>query len=392
MPDPRIDEATTLMNNFALRTGLTSSLPQRRYLWTDAFAICNYLGLARSTGDERYMELALQLVNEVHHTLGRHRDDDKRTGWISGLGEEDGELHPTRGGLRIGKALPERGPDEAVDENREWDRDGQYYHYLTKWMHALDQVTRATKKAIYNTWSRELAHRAFNAFTFVPSSGWQPRRMVWKMSIDLTYALVPSMGQHDPLDGYITNLQLLTTTANLAQPASAPDLADDTSKLAPMLKWGDWTTTDPLGIGGLLTDACRLHQLMQQGLSQDMKMLDDLLSASLSGLEHYAGGNELQQPAQSRLAFRELGLSIGLHAVERLQKAVDDETDDATNAPLNTRLDALMQYIPLRDHIETFWRDPEHQRSRTWTGHRDINEVMLATSLAPEGYLELVPL
>ncbi len=51
MSDPRIDEATTLMNNFALRTGLTSSLPQRRYLWTDAFAICNYLGLARSTGE-----------------------------------------------------------------------------------------------------------------------------------------------------------------------------------------------------------------------------------------------------------------------------------------------------------------------------------------------------
>ena len=31
--------------------------------------------------------------------------------------------------------------------------------------------------------------------------------------------------------------------------------------------------------------------------------------------------------------------------------------------------------------------EPEHRRSSSWTGHRDINEVMLATSLAPHGYL-----
>ncbi len=28
--------------------------------------------------------------------------------------------------------------------------------------------------------------------------------MYWKMSIDLTRPLVSSMGQHDPLDGFIT--------------------------------------------------------------------------------------------------------------------------------------------------------------------------------------------
>ena len=42
------------------------------------------------------------------------------------------------------------------------------------------------------------------------------------MSIDLTRALVPSMGQHDPLDEYISNLQLRATArrnrGNLAQP------------------------------------------------------------------------------------------------------------------------------------------------------------------------------
>ena len=392
MTNPRIEEAIALMNNFAERTGLSSKQSPRRYLWTDAFAVCNYLGLARTTGEQAYTELAMHLVNEVHYLLGRYQDSDKRTGWISGLNEHDGELHPTRGGLRIGKALPERGADESHDENLEWDRDGQYFHYLTKWMYALDQLTRATQQPYFNTWSRELAHRAFCAFTYTPSSGWQPRRMAWKMSIDLTRTQVASMGQHDPLDGYITNLQLCATAATLPQPTTGPDLEEETSQFATMLKWGDLATADPLGLGGLMIDACRVQQLMQQGSLVDTQLLDNLLSSSLTGLQHYVQRNELQQPAQYRLAFRELGLAIGLHAVERIQQAIVDETRQAsTNLKLDKQLTALMQYMPLRDEIEAFWRNPEHQRSTTWIEHQDINEVMLATSLVPDGFLVLMP-
>src|SRR5216684_2205383 len=59
-----------------------------------------------------------------------------------------------RGGLRIGKKLPERSAGEPFDEQLEWDRDGQYFHYLTKWMHALDQVARSTKQPRFNLWAR----------------------------------------------------------------------------------------------------------------------------------------------------------------------------------------------------------------------------------------------
>ncbi|HXJ81488.1 MAG TPA: hypothetical protein VMS64_22760, partial [Candidatus Methylomirabilis sp.] len=90
------------MSGFAERTGLTSDRPKRRYLWTDAFAVCNLVGLARLTGERAYMDLALRLVDQVHHVLGHYRADDARTGWISGLNEQEGESHPTRGGLRIG--------------------------------------------------------------------------------------------------------------------------------------------------------------------------------------------------------------------------------------------------------------------------------------------------
>jgi hypothetical protein len=72
----------------------------------DAFAVCNLLGLYRDSGERRHLDLALRLVDQVHHTLGRYRSDDPRQGWISGLDEETGERHPTAGGLA------ERGPHE----------------------------------------------------------------------------------------------------------------------------------------------------------------------------------------------------------------------------------------------------------------------------------------
>ena len=99
--------ARRIMLDFARRTGLLSSeSPPLRYLWTDAFAVCNFLGLFVEHGDEEALQLARRLVDQTHHVLGRHRPDDPRRGWISGLPEEQGEAHPTSGGLVIGKPLP----------------------------------------------------------------------------------------------------------------------------------------------------------------------------------------------------------------------------------------------------------------------------------------------
>jgi len=388
MPDPRTREAIALMNNFAQRTGLASEQPRRRYLWTDAFAVCNFLGLARATGEARYEVLALQLVDQVHTTLGQHRDDNPRTGWLSGLSARAGALHPTRGGLRIGKALPERGPDEPVDERLEWDRDGQYFHYLTKWMHALDQVTRASQRPEFNACARELDAVTYAAFTYPPAAARGPRRMYWKMSIDLSRPQITSMGQHDPLDGYITTLQLRTTAAALPEVNAEPTLETETREFAAMLRHTEWATPDPLGIGGLLIDAYRVAQLQQEGALPDLPLLESLLGAAHKGLQYYAQSGELRQPVEYRLAFRELGLAIGLHAVERLWLAANTTAGRAATSPrVRSQLQALSQYLPLRDEIESFWRNPEHQHS--WTEHRDINEVMLATSLVPDGFLVL---
>jgi hypothetical protein len=106
-----------IMIDFAKMTGLypENSRP-KRYLWTDAYAVCNFLGLYRQTSEERYKQFALSLVDQVHATLVLHRRDDHRTGWISGLDEEEGRRHPTKGELRIGKEMNERKPDEPFSE------------------------------------------------------------------------------------------------------------------------------------------------------------------------------------------------------------------------------------------------------------------------------------
>jgi hypothetical protein len=379
--------ATSLMTGFAERTGLTSGRPGQRYLWTDAFAVCNFLGLARLTGKRHYTDLALQLIDQVHHVLGRYRADDTRAGWISGLGERDGESHPTRGGLRIGKTLPERRPDEAFDMQVEWDRDGQYFHYLTKWMHALDQAAIATRDPRFNLWARELAEVAHAAFTRGPR-GPGGRRMVWKMSTDLSRPLVPSMGQHDPLDGLITCTQLEATASLSSSASPGPALKRAIADFAAMVEGMDILTEDPLGLGGLLSDACRVVQLMERGAFQDGALLDRLLMAAREGLELYSRQADRPEPASRRLAFRELGLAIGLAAIELLRKHLEEDPRLAlASAGLRERVRMLAPHVALRSAIMSFWLDAEHRQLRTWSEHRDINEVMLATSLTPEGFL-----
>lgn len=345
--------AAELMERYAERTGLTGDGSQRRYLWTDAFAVCNFLGLGQ-------IDRALALIDRVHHQLGRHRPDDPRSGWLSGLPDGDAADHPTLGGLRIGKPLHERAAGEAADESLEWDRDGQYFHYLTKWMHALDQAARITRDPRLLTWARELAETSHRRFVYELRGS---KRMYWKMSVDLTRPQVASMGHHDPLDGYITCLQLDATTRQLG--AAAPDLTAARADFEAMLDPRSLATSDPLGIGGLLIDAYRLTQI-----DRAHPLRDALLSAAGTGLARYVEQPDLRASASHRLAFRELGLAIGLAAA------------DAMNAP-------LQRFARLRPSIHAFWLTAAHRKSRTYREHEDINDVMLATSLAPNGFLVL---
>lgn len=379
-----------IMEQFSRDAGLIEATrsPQR-YLWTDAFAVCNFLQLYRLTGRETYRRFALDLVAQVHETLGKHREDDPRSGWISGLGEASGRLRPTFGGLRIGKRLGERGRSQPIDERLEWDRDGQYYHYLTKWMHALHLVGAITSDPDCDGWACDLAKTTHRAFTHQARAGTE-KRLYWKMSIDLSYPLVLSMGHHDPLDGFVTFREVRHVPGDRAAAASPCDLTEEIADLAEMCRHKNWATDDPLGLGGLLFDACRILQLMSDDAEfNDYGLLHDVLRASIAGLQSFAVYGGLRARPEDRLAFRELGLAIGLHAVPKMLAVLEGGAAAEPRNVVKAQLETLMAVVPLAQSIETFWLQPANQRSVSWQAHGTINMVMLATSLAPDVFLSV---
>ena len=386
----RLETAHLLLDAFAARTGLTGSAPPRRYLWTDAFAVCSLLELHRLGGDPTALDTARTLVDQVHEVLGHHRSDDTRTGWISGLPEHQGRVHPTLGGLRIGKRRSERGPGEPFDEQAEWERDGQYFHYLTRWMLALSRLAAVAGDTRLLHQAVELARAAHQGFWRAPR-GAAPGSLAWKMSIDLSRPLVPSTGHHDPLDGLLTLLALQHAARRTGLAAEAASLDRPVGDLRGVCHGTDWTTVDPLGLGGLLADAWRLAQLSVEEPAVDAPLLPWMLVCATQGLSALVHDRVLSGPASRRLAFRELGLAIGLHALQRLDTLVArGRVRHLDPHVLESVLEPMRPYVQLAGAVEGFWLEPAHQAALSWTDHEDINAVMLAASLLPDGVLTVV--
>lgn len=162
-----------------------------RYLWTDAYGVCNYLTLYKETNNQDFLDQATILIDDVHNILGKSRDGSIRLGSST-------EEHPLLGGLRIGKPKSE-GPGMS--------NDGQYFHYLTKWMFALNRMSLVRGEARFNKMAIELVKSVHWKFCSTDR-----RRMFWKMSIDLSKPLVNSEGGLDTFDG-VTMYMLVQNTA-----------------------------------------------------------------------------------------------------------------------------------------------------------------------------------
>ncbi|PWN06482.1 hypothetical protein [Rhodohalobacter mucosus] len=369
METPEADSvaaAKTLMDEFAEGTGLTKGgeEKQNRYLWTDAFAVQNFLALSSHTGDDTYKDLARHLIEKVHYTLGRFAPADSRTGWISGLGEEEGRKHPTAGGLRIGKKQPERKKTEPRDSQREWSRDGQYYHYHTRWisalLHAAQYLENDRDKLVENAAELSLAGKHFLRSTN------EHLHLFWKMSVDLSYPQVLSMGAHDRLDGYLTALTCRRLTGD------AFDFSEYLLQLEALCEGKNWQTSDPLGLGGLLLNTVRSAQLAADVDLPASVSPQTLFDDALKGLKSYAVQADHSSSPAYRLAFRECGLSLGLRVADSRRDILED------NGLESGKLDDRLY---LADEIEHFWSKRENKDNPTYIDHVHINHVSLASSL-----------
>ena len=111
------------------------------------------------TKQPHFLVLAAILVESVHDILGRTRDLSAR---LPGASKQS----PLSGGLRIGK-------NEASGA----DGDGQYHHYLTMWMFALNRLSVATGDPAYNDHAVALAKAVHPAFVYQRDTA-HPR-VVW---------------------------------------------------------------------------------------------------------------------------------------------------------------------------------------------------------------------
>jgi len=194
------------------------------------------------------------------------------------------------------------------------------------------------------------------------------------------------MGHYDPLDGFVTFSELRFSSGD--GPGRMEEMDAEIAGMAWTCRGMNLATDDLLGLGGLLADVSRLAELTRLGGTGYEELLESVLASAAPGIRSFAEGNALAVPADYRLAFRELGLAIGLEGLGPLRDWIATDLRLSSVAPvLDWRIRPLMAYVPVAASIEEFWMDPLNLEIRSWRDHREINIVMLATALAPERFL-----
>jgi hypothetical protein len=208
------------------------------------------------------------------------------------------------------------------------------------------------------------------------------------MSTDLSRPLVPAMGLHDALDGFITFREARHAMTKAPTNAEVTDLGPAIESLSALCQHRNWTTDDPLGLGGLLFDAGRLCRLIDEKRIADVRLLEEVVGACHDGLTAFHAARHLNRPASHRLAFRELGLAIGLKALAIIAGAI---TKDKTRfgPALRRIVDLLLPYESLSEDVISAWLPHAQRPDEGWQAHQDINDVMLATALIPDLFLSV---
>ena len=308
-----------------------------RYLWTDGFGVVDFITLYKETTEPVYLELAKSLVRTVHDILGRTRDGVTR---LPGATDE----RPLDGGLRIGK-LDEGGMDG----------DGQYHHYLTVWMFALNRLAVASEERHYNDLAVQLAQSIQPYFVF--KGGGRRARMVWKVSTDLRSVLVNSEGHLDGATGYAVYNLLQRTAAAFGQPGDV--LKEQVEEYREVMNRGGGRGLSPsadtldLGMGLWMAQLMREEEWAVTLEAESMVVAREVVGK--------LGG----RPASRRLAFREFGFCMGVRCWPDADEVVKEE--------------ARKLVLFWQEYAET--RDPDYGDSDL----RPISLVMYAAAMIPGG-------
>ncbi len=288
-------------------------------MWTDAFGVCNFLGLYRRTGDGSWRRVGLASGRSGPLTCwGVIAAMTNGSGWISGLSEEEGKRHPAIGGLRIGKKINERKLCGTLRRPGGMGS-GRAVLSLFDEMDACPQL-------------REPEHGRSDLQSMGDRTGKKrPCRLCLHPAIRFKTHVLENEHRSNPSPGGLHGTARSAGWVDYLQPApdnrtgtfpetADPGLVSEIADMEALCSGQNWVTDDPLGIGGLLGDAYRILQRITKGGFARTDLLTDLLESSLSGLDAFTRGHLLRLPADYRLAFRELGMSIGLHAVERMEE------------------------------------------------------------------------
>ena len=147
------DRAAAILRGYAGRTGLApASGTPTRYLWTTRSRSARTSGSTRRPANPPVAPARSRWSSRSTPSSGA-AGARRRTGWIGNLPSE-GAIHRRPQVSGSADRSPNAGPSNRSTTGS-MDRDGQYYHYLTKWTHALCRASRVTGDPVYGVWAAE---------------------------------------------------------------------------------------------------------------------------------------------------------------------------------------------------------------------------------------------
>mmetsp|Transcript_19040 Transcript_19040/g.38480 ORF Transcript_19040/g.38480 Transcript_19040/m.38480 type:complete len:416 (-) Transcript_19040:146-1393(-) len=224
--------------------GLCADGRQRRYLWTDAFGVLSYISIAKRYEKnnklhdaQKYTQAANTLIDVVHECLGKPRSSSRLDAMSPSTVSPTGYI-----GLRIGKVDTRQVTDYGMHY------DGQYWHYIDKWLLALSRCGRnedatATAKSVFPAF-----------FDAGPYGTGHQGGIRWKVSVDGTPP--PSLQRAQASDDGLVALIVFSMLQQQQQQQQhghddAPaDLTEEIRLLRASLEnYRPRVTDDPLGWG-----------------------------------------------------------------------------------------------------------------------------------------------